>query len=163
MEEDCPVCGETFDRQGLANHIRLTNGRGHGPAGSMPDDVTEGNGDHPTSTEPIHATNVEAQEPQTGEDTSVQEAINQAFDAGASNSRQVNSRIATLEQRVEELEELIQSMKERTRQVCPNCGHDDPQPMEGDVAEAYADLDDSFDWVCPNCHEPYNSRANSVS
>lgn len=37
MEEDCPVCGKTCDTQGLENHIRLTDGRGHGPAGWMPD------------------------------------------------------------------------------------------------------------------------------
>jgi hypothetical protein len=37
MDVDCPVCGKTVDKQGLENHMRLTNGMGHGPPGEYPE------------------------------------------------------------------------------------------------------------------------------
>lgn len=41
MQIECPVCEQKCDKQGLENHMRLTSGRGHGPAGEMPPDPGE--------------------------------------------------------------------------------------------------------------------------
>lgn len=41
MKMECPVCGEKYDKQGLENHMRLTNGKGHGPAGEYPPEPGE--------------------------------------------------------------------------------------------------------------------------
>jgi hypothetical protein len=41
MEMERPVCGDKYDKQGLENHMRLTNGRGHGPSGEYPPDPDE--------------------------------------------------------------------------------------------------------------------------
>lgn len=157
MEKECPVCGKSCDIQGLENHIRLTNGRGHGPAGSMPDEGADGGATLSATDGPISATEDLVRGSQSGEKMAIQEAADQAFAEGSKEVRQVDARVVALERQVQELAKDIAAINERERRKCPKCGHDEPEAIEGSVAEAYAEYRDVYDWVCPNCKEPFNA------
>lgn len=157
MEEDCPVCGKTCDSQGLENHIRLTNGRGHGPAGSMPANATEGNDTNGETGPPIHAEDIRAHGPEREQTMSVQAALDRAVDVGGDEARRVARRMASMEQRIEGLEEAIESIQDRLAVKCPECGHDDPEPMVGEVAQAHAEYIGVHDWYCPECQNLFNA------
>ena len=157
MDEECSVCGKICDSQGLANHIRLTNGRGHGPTGSMPDTMGEGGSPPAATNGPIHADDIRAYGPEREQELSVQEALDRVVETRGSELRQINSQVATLAERVDELEDIIESINDRVTLTCPKCGHDDPQPMVGNVADAHAEYIGIYNWFCPECQELFNA------
>jgi len=158
MEEDCPVCGKTCDSQGLENHIRLTNGRGHGPAGSMPADANGVDDSARVTSEPIHAKDIRADGPGQEQTMSVQAALDRAVDAGRDEARRVDHQMNSLEMRIDGLEGIIESIQDRLAVACPNCGHGDPEPMVGEVAQAHAEYIGVHEWHCPECQNLYSTN-----
>lgn len=155
MEEDCPVCGKTCDSQGLENHIRLTDGRGHGPAGSMPADPSGPDDDPPKRSVSIHAEDIQANGPDK-ETMSVQAALDRVIETRNDEVSQLTNLVTSLEDRIEGLEGIVDSIHDRLTVECPECGMYDPEPMVGEVAEAHAEYIGVYEWVCPNCQHLFN-------
>lgn len=61
MEVECPYCSKRCDVQGLQNHVRLSDGNGHGEVGTVPDgDGGDGDpGEPPVSAVNSYAVSLE--------------------------------------------------------------------------------------------------------
>lgn len=96
MDVECPICGKPCDAQGVENHIRLTNGDGHGPAGRRPGDVDDV--DVPG-----------------GEAVSLRDSLVRVGSVVDSELQDVESRVAELESELEDRDERVDELRARLR------------------------------------------------
>lgn len=155
---NCPICGKQCDAQGVSNHMRLTDGDGHGPCGQMPDDHQDAEQDDRGDRGAANGGEVMVRDPVSQNEVPVDEALQMLFDQlyGEVNalSRRIDrldddqEQLAAIEDRLDRVERAVSvannicpqchgrmyetgGLLSESRKKCEQCGHSPTRAMSG--------------------------------
>lgn len=114
MREPCPYCGDPTGA--LKNHVRLTSGGGHGPAGQYPDDFDGSTS--PTDSAPDDSVQDATTEPADGQDdASPSEVDGESVEPRATAPTDPDGGSETVDMTPEEFEEFRRDLADGARET----------------------------------------------